>query len=208
MSQMAAERLALPCSIEKRCLDRFGILDIEEDDEGLVPLWTLVEAVLQRPVMTSSDVVDIFEALSYCAHGSLGPAGDYGILRRTIETFGARFFQTIWPRIASFALRLPTYFRESTLEILIPGKTVRLEARQVASLVAHQFLCTLDVPSWRSSFQDFSIWYGSRQRHPGAVEMYLHSLFTYLDSLDLPVLRSCPSCPTCPRIILPQPTRS
>lgn len=175
----------LPCSPTRKCLDRFSILDMEEDDTGLVPLWLLLEAVLREPVTTTVQLIDVLETLSCTIHGSSGVA-DYGTLRAVVDRMETRFFDTIWPKIAEFSLQLLRYFPDGSICILAPGSTLRLSSGGVASLVAHQFLCTLDCPSWRDGYHDFSIWYASQQRHRAAAEMYLAALLVYFEELPHP----------------------
>ncbi|KAK3196656.1 hypothetical protein K4F52_000538 [Lecanicillium sp. MT-2017a] len=177
----------LSSSPSQRCLDRFSILDpSDEDQEGTVSTWALIRKLLHSPVTSSSALVDILESISVTIRDSTGRAGDYGTLRKVVEASGrsAAFFSKTWPAIVAAALAMPRLFPGHDLLKLTPGEKLRLSRAQCASLVAHQFLCTYDVP--REDFFDFSVWYGSEQRHPAAVEMYLEALFTHFDTLDLP----------------------
>lgn len=172
----------LPCSPTRRCLDRFSILEDAEDDDGLVPLWPLLENILRTPVATTSQLVDILDTISCTLRGSSGPAGDYGSLKQFAETHPT-FLDRAWPKIVRAAVQLPDYFPEGSIQVLRSGDRLQLPIGAAASLVSHQFLCTLDCPAWRDCFQDFSIWYASEQRHPIAVNMYLTALSTYFESL-------------------------
>lgn len=175
----------LPNSPQVRCLDRFSILgDDLEGDDGLVPLWPLLQSVLSGKVNSTSGVIDVLDTISNCIRGSSGWSGNYGMLKQVIDNFGPSFFTLIWPNIMQFALKLTESFPTGKLEHLGSGGRVRLSRGQVGCLVAHQFLCTLPAPSWRDDFYDFSIWYDSSQRHPKAVEMYLTALFTYFERLN------------------------
>ncbi|MGH8010752.1 MAG: hypothetical protein ACREQ3_27500, partial [Candidatus Binatia bacterium] len=171
-------------SPSQRCLDRFSILDdAAEDENGLVQFWPLLQKILEQTIGTPTDLVDMLDTISNTLRGSSGPAGDYGTLKQVTQTVGPHFFSRTWPAIVRMALRLPEFFPGGKLEPLKPERRLKLSTDQVAGLVAHQFLCTLDAPSWRGDFYDFSIWYDSSQRHPAAVEMYLQALFTYFDHL-------------------------
>lgn len=177
----------LPSSPQVRCLDRFSILDDDfESEDGLVPFWALLQKILLKEAISSSDVVDILDTVSNCLRGSSGSAGDFGMLKQAVEDTGPVFFSTIWPNIIQFALGMPDYFPAGKIEPLKSGAYLHLSRAQVRCLVAHQFLCTFSSPSWRNDFYDFSIWYDGSQRHPKAVKMYLAALFKYFQRLDVP----------------------
>lgn len=179
-------RYILPSSDSQRCLDRFSLLDeADEDADGLCSLWRLIENVLDQPVHSSSDLSDLLSTISHVVRGSDGPAGDYGTLKSVVESIGNNFYTQIWPQIRRFALDMPELFENNSLHILEPGKRLRLSREQAASLVAHQFLCTLAAPSWRAEYYDFSIWYDSKQRHPVAAEMYINAVLTYFRDMSL-----------------------
>lgn len=184
----------LPCSSSKRCLDRFSILeDAEEDTDGLVSLWPLLQSVLSQPINTIDGIIDVLETISNTLRGSSSTAGDYGTLKRVIGSRGDDFYARTWPAIIRIALRLPELFPGSTLPVLRSGDDVQLSTAQAGTLVSHQFLCTLEAPSWRNDFYDFSIWYDTDQIHPQAAEMYLTALFTYFDDLDMDIEQPIPA---------------
>ncbi|PNY26012.1 Uncharacterized protein TCAP_04052 [Tolypocladium capitatum] len=167
-----------------RCLDRFSILEDQEDDNGLVQFWPLLLEVLRQPVREPSQLIDVLETISNSLRGSSGAAGDYGTLRAVVQDENHAFFTHLWPKIVRLALRVPGQFPSGHIPVLKPGGRLRLSRIQAGCLVVHQFLRTLTAPSWRDELFDFGIWYDSSQRHPQAVEMYLVALFTYLDQLE------------------------
>lgn len=174
--------LLLPTSPSRRCLDRFSLLD-EEDTDGLVEFWPLLEHILSQPVNTPSQLIDVLDTIAHVNCGSSGAAKDYGILREAVEQHSDTFFSLLWPTIVQLALKLPALFPARKIPVLQPGEKLRLTTKEVSCLVAHQFLCTYQLPPWREGYHDFSIWYGSGQRHPQAVRMYLTALFSYFDEL-------------------------
>ncbi|KJZ74022.1 hypothetical protein HIM_06690 [Hirsutella minnesotensis 3608] len=175
----------LPSSNTQRCLDRFSILDdLEEDSSGLVPFWSLLIEILKQKVDEASHLVDVLDTISNSLRGSSAASGDYGTLKAMVQNKNHKFFSHLWPRIVWLALQMPELFPEGCMSVLQPGQSIRLTRRQAGCLVAHQFLCTLQPPSWRQDFFDFSIWYDSSQRHPKAVEMYLTALFIYAQRFD------------------------
>jgi poly(ADP-ribose) glycohydrolase len=176
----------LPNSPALRRLDRFSVLDDDEEgDDGLVSVWRVLEQLLQPPVKSTEQLIGLLDTISNVIRGSSGDAGDYGTLRGMVDKHSPSFFVDIWPKVAYYSLQLPTCFPDGKLPRLQPGSKLCLSKVQVASLVAHQFLCTLDCPEGRDGYFDFSIWYSSSQRHPYAAEMYIEALFTYFTKLEL-----------------------
>lgn len=176
--------LLLPCSPSWRCLDRFSLLD-EEGEDGQVAYWTLLQHILQQPVNTPAQLIDVLDTIANTGRGSSGAAGDFGTLREAVEHHHSdTFFSRLWPTIVQLSLKLPDHFPTGTIPVLRPGDKLSLTRDMVACLVAHQFLCTFRVPPWREGYHDFSIWYGSEQRHPQAARMYLTALFQYFEELS------------------------
>ncbi|KAL7910206.1 poly glycohydrolase domain-containing protein [Trichoderma velutinum] len=175
--------LLLPCSPSWRCLDRFSLLD-EEGDDGQVAYWTLLQHVLQQPVNTPAQLIDVLDTIANTSCGSSGAAGDFGTLREAVEHHSDTFFSRLWPTIVQLSLKLPDHFPRGTIPVLRPGDKLSLTRDMVACLVAHQFLCTFRAPPWGEGYHDFSIWYDSEQRHPQAVRMYLTALFQYFEELS------------------------
>ncbi len=177
----------LPSAPSERCLDRFSILqDGQEDGDGLVPFWPLLVEVLRQPVRMPSQLIDVLDTISNSLRGSSGAAGDYGTLEAAVQEKECDFFGSIWPKIVRLALMTPRLYPEHCLPILKPGMALGLSRDQAGCLVSHQFLCTLRPPPWRNDFVDFGIWYGSSQRHPQAVEMYLNAIFGFFKQVGDP----------------------
>lgn len=174
-----------PSSPLQRCSDRFSILDCDDED-GLVSTWDLLVSLLNQPVQSVAQFIELLDTLANTLRGTAGVAGDYGTLRDFLEKRGDDFLSLIWPKIAVAALQMPQWFPTGSIKVLRPGITHQFSPGHIACLVAHQFLCTLDCPVWRDGFNDFSIWYASGQRHPKAVEMYLNALYIYFEQLDDP----------------------
>lgn len=70
----------------------------------------------------------------------------------------------MWPAVVRFALTLPQHLKTDVVPKLERGQVLAPTQSECASLVAHQFLCSIDSP--QAYFHDFSIWYGSNQWHP------------------------------------------
>jgi len=193
LSSRTSAAYVLPISPAHRVLDRFSILpDSAEGEDGLAPLWDLLVAIVSRPVSTLKNVVDVLEDIAFSLRGSTGQAGDFAFLVQmlsspsTAEVLQEDFVQSTWPRIVSYALAMPCLFPTAQIPLLVPGNTLVLSRRQVACLVAHQFLCSLPVPPHRAesdAWVDFGIWYGSEQVHPVAAGMYISALCSYFSSL-------------------------
>lgn len=167
----------LPCAPSRRYIDRFSILEDQyEDGNGLVLFWPILKKLLSQNIASWSSLLDLLENISITIRSSSTTAGDYGTLRCAIED-DPDFFTDVWPAVVRFALALPEHFETGVIPKLEPGQMLALTRSECASLVAHQFLCSIDSP--RADFYDFSIWYGSNQRHPVAVAAYLKSLFAY-----------------------------
>lgn len=150
--------------------------DHYEGDDGQVALWEVLLNLLGREITDWPGLLDLLETISTTIRGSSAAAGDYGTLQSAIE-IEPDFFSDTWPAIVRFALALPSCFSAGILGQLLPGDTVTLTRNECASLVAHQFLCSVEPQ--RADFYDFSIWYDSNQRHPAAIAAYLKGLFAY-----------------------------
>ncbi|KAH7151808.1 hypothetical protein B0J13DRAFT_248940 [Dactylonectria estremocensis] len=182
------DTLILPNSPSCYVLDRFSDLPedviVEEDGAGRVPFWPLLQFLLQESVSGASHLIDRLQTIAANTEASHGD--DYGSLKSFLagDIFRAEeFFGSTWPNLHDIALDLPLYFPQGQLDLLEPGHPLRLSRGQVACLVVHQFLCSIVPQRQDDGYQDFGIWYASRQRHPVAVEMYLSSLFVYFESL-------------------------
>ncbi|KAF4950196.1 hypothetical protein FGADI_8344 [Fusarium gaditjirri] len=174
----------LPNSPSCRILDRFSHLpdeaEVEEDENGKIPFWSLLNHLLCTPVSSIAQLIDRLQTIA--ANAETCHDSDYGFLKRFLEQRGeADILDTTWPKICDIALALPTYFPDGKLELLQPGHPLHLSHGQVACLVVHQFLCSFTPQRDDQGYQDLGIWFSSEQRHPTAVQMYLEALFTYFE---------------------------
>ncbi|KAH6900683.1 hypothetical protein B0T10DRAFT_34564 [Thelonectria olida] len=199
-----APHFILASSPSCRVLDRFSDLPddipVDEDALGRFPFWPLLGHLLQRPISSTKQFIDVLQTIGATAEST--PRNDYLFLQRflakaQVETEDA-FLNSTWPKLRDIALDLPHYFPEARLCLLEPGQPLRLSRGQVACLVVHQFLCSTIQQRHDGGYQDFGIWYSSEQRHPSAVEMYLTALFAYFLSLPpaLALMREHESCPS------------
>ncbi|KAF9783067.1 hypothetical protein IL306_010101 [Fusarium sp. DS 682] len=169
-----------------RILDRFSDLpddvEVEEDDDGKIPFWPLLEHLVCTPVSSIAQLIDRLQTIS--ANADTCQDNDYGFLKHFLQEQGeAKILNVIWAKICDIALALPTYFPTGQLELLRSGSLLDLSRGQAACLVVHQFLCSLTPQRNDDGYQDLGIWFSSEQRHPAAVKMYLEALFTYFESL-------------------------
>ncbi|KAJ4266343.1 hypothetical protein NW762_004327 [Fusarium torreyae] len=176
----------LPNSTSCRIIDRFSDLpdnvQIEEDENGKIPFWPLLQHLLRTPVSGITQLIDRLQTIA--ANAETCQDSDYGFLKKFFEGRSeVKLFSIIWPKIRDIALDLPTYFPSGQLELLQPERPLHLSRGQTACLVAHQFLCSSLTQRNDEGYQNLGIWYLSEQRHPTAVQMYLEALFTYFESL-------------------------
>ncbi|KAF4471965.1 poly(adp-ribose) glycohydrolase [Fusarium albosuccineum] len=169
-----------------RVLDRFSDLPddvpVQEDEEGRIPFWPLLQHLLCLPVSTVPQLIDRLQTIA--ANAGTGQVNDYGSLKNILESQDEiKLFGTTWPNMRDIALQLPTYFPSGQLELLATGLPLHLSRGQVACLVVHQFLCSATPQRDDEGYQDSSIWYSSEQRHPAAADMYLKVLLAYFESL-------------------------
>lgn len=178
----------LPFSPEYKCTDRFSLHptgDQAEDENGQVPFWPVLEAILCRPVNSTTGLVDILDTISVILRETSQPAGDYELLIDAIATSfdtAEVFFAKVWSRIVDIALQMPVLFQNGRIPVLSrENYSLPFSRRQIACLVVHQFLRTLSLPPFRDDdgTHDFGIWYSSQQRHPVAVRGYLRALMLY-----------------------------
>lgn len=188
MMEARPQTFILPNSPLCRVLDRFSDLPenilVGEDEAGRIPFWPLLQHLLQEPVLSVTHLIDRLQTIAANAEGTHGD--DYGSLKSFLagDALPAdNFFGSTWLNLREIALDLPLYFPEGQLDLLELGRPLRLSRGQVACLVVHQFLCSALLQRQDDGYQDFGIWYASRQRHPVAVEMYLTSVFAYFESL-------------------------
>ncbi|KAH6958938.1 hypothetical protein DER45DRAFT_244979 [Fusarium avenaceum] len=176
----------LPNSKCCRVMDRFSDLPddagIEEDENGEITFWPLLQHLLSAPVLSIAQLIDRLQTIA--ANAETCQDNDYGFLRQFLQEQGqSKILDTVWPKIRDVALALPTYFPQGQLELLQLACPLHLSRGQVACLVVHQFLCSAVPQRNDEGYQDLSIWFSSEQRHPTAVKMYLEAMFTYFECL-------------------------
>ncbi|RHZ57768.1 hypothetical protein CDV55_104914 [Aspergillus turcosus] len=183
----------LPCSPTITRQDRFDFL---ESDDLEASFWIILEYILSDSLESVTDVaslINVLETISVILRGEA--LTNYTFLQYFLDTHlgdsksekSKDFFAVIWPGLVHLALELPSLFPDSCIPPFNGKSTSELilSRRQVASLVVHQFLCSLPAHPWQTeSFVDLSPWYAdSSSLHRGAVHAYLTALFTYFERL-------------------------
>ena len=157
--------------------DRFTICE-EYIDQPEIPQWVLVTTLLRRPV---ESIVPLEDLLSYIQYDL-----QFTTLRSALQCICAKepsFFARVWPNMVTSALSLPRLFPDGLLQTLQQGvdTSVSLTREQIASLLVHMFLCSLQPPTWNKFWVNFGIWYNSDSP---PVRAYLQCLFDYFSQLD------------------------
>ncbi|BCS28398.1 uncharacterized protein APUU_61446A [Aspergillus puulaauensis] len=184
-------KFVLPSSASLRRVDRFCLVDYNDDE---VPFWDLLTAILRSELAPIKDIPSLLEALEMIAVTLRGTAAgvDFSLLqefmsRRYIDNCAPNFFRDIWPVVVDLALEMPNLFPEGLLPSLSSTGITQIvfSRKQVACLVIHQFLCSLPPHPWSTeSFVDLSPWYSIASNvHRGAVDAYLTALFTYFERI-------------------------
>lgn len=148
----------------------------ESYESGTVPLWLLITKLLQQPVTNVKELTNIISSLNHDAK--------FGTLHLVLQKIDFHhFITTSWPAMCKVGLSMPELFPSGELNVLHPGveSVVSLNRKQIACLLVHMFLCTLNLPVWNKYWVDFSIWYNSTSP---PVTAYLLSLFEYFGQLD------------------------
>ena len=159
-------------------------LSICEEDAHLAEVlkWKLVSNLLLRSPQPWDSVSVVIDVIT-----SLQPALiDLTMLKAALNTRGRKeeeFLHYTLPAIVSLALLMPSLFPTGEIPVLEPGVTgiVTFTREQVACLLAHMFLCTLQPAPWNPHWANFHIWYESSSR---PVLAYLQSLLGYFEQLD------------------------
>jgi poly(ADP-ribose) glycohydrolase len=189
-SQSPRPSLVLASSPTLLVDDRFSITP---STAATVPFWEIINYTLVPHARTIDDLTSQLETLAITLSCTAGT--DYAFLRETFTShFGPKapyFFAHTWPPLVTLALRLKEFYPYHNIPALsttVPGaSTLFFSEEKIACLVLHQFLCTFPRASWMTVGEgvdcspDFSIWYGSEPRCPGAVSAYLTGLFTYFE---------------------------
>ena len=174
---MASESVVLPCHPSCMAEDRFSVCE-EYTDQFEIPRWALIRTLLCRPVQDAASLEDLLSNMQYDLQ--------FCTLRSTLQyIYGKQpnLFTCVWPRMVTAALNLPALFPDGLLSILQPQVTcsVFLSREQIASLLVHMFLCSIQLPAWSKFWASFGIWYNSESP---SVKAYLLCLFDYFSQLD------------------------
>jgi poly(ADP-ribose) glycohydrolase len=189
----------LPSHPSQTCIDRFSIID---SDEPYVSTWSVLTALLARPLDTHQDLFDLLDTILLTLGCPRGPEYDsleraldeYSEISTTVHSSGPdterTTFLDAWPRLRDLALALPSLFADGTLPILSRNAaSATLSRRQVACLLVHMFLGTIPAQPWASASGGeagavgFGIWYTSDQAVPHAADAYLRALMAYFASI-------------------------
>ena len=180
--------MLLPSSPATLCSDRFSLTNL---DTEFVPLWSVIKAVVAVLPKSTLELIDQLDIISITLRGSA--SSNFAYLKHFLldRWDNQKFFAEIWPTCVQLALDMPTLFPSgSLLHLSRESPAQQYSERQIACLVIHQFLCTLDRPSWmqHDGSPDFHIWFGDDQPHPEAVHAYLVALFTFFHRIatDVP----------------------
>jgi poly(ADP-ribose) glycohydrolase len=173
----------LPSSCRSLCMDRFSLTDSDSDT---VTSWSVLQAILAIHPQSTSELIEQLDTLAVTFRNTSGT--DFVALRTFLDDSWdrRRFFADTWPKCVELALAMPILFPSGVLPILhIEGNFQEFSRLQIACLVVHQFLCSLERPDWMQDdgSPDFHIWFGGHQPHPKAVHAYLFALFTYFDRI-------------------------
>ena len=168
----------LPSHPDSLVEDRLSLCE-DYSDQLEVPQWLFIERLLQLPVRNVEDLLEIISHHRYDL--------DAHTLQSVFKLPAVddhEFFSHTFPAMAKVALRMPVLFPSGALEVLTPAgvtHSVTLTREQIACLLVHMFLCTLQPPSWNKHWCTFQIWFGSDSRP--ATE-YLQCLLTYFSQLE------------------------
>ena len=160
-------------------------LSICEDDWELaeVPKWKFVSTLLSRhrpqPLKNWEQLVDILSTLQPC----LNSCATLRLVLASGERSIDRFLKRTLPKMVSLALRMPDLFASGEIPVLREGieAKVSLSREQIACLLVHMFLCSIQPAKWNKFHVNFHVWYDSSSK---PVFAYLQSLITYFEQLD------------------------
>ena len=174
---MASESVVLPCHPSCMTEDKLSVCE-EYLDQSEIPQWALIRTLLHRPVQDVASLEDLLSNMLCDLQ--------FSTLRSTLQYVCRKqpnFLTCVWPRMVTAALNLPTLFPDGLLMTLQPQVmcSVSLSREQIASLLVHMFLCSLQPPAWSKFWVSFGIWYNSESP---PVKAYLLCLFDYFSQLD------------------------
>ncbi|KAL5374111.1 hypothetical protein DPSP01_012172 [Paraphaeosphaeria sporulosa] len=172
----------LPSHPSITCIDRFSLIESPNDTGEDPPFWQLFITLLDTPVTSIPALLDVLETIAIERRGKAPQ--DYNTLASILRAREAAFLNVLWPAIANSALAMPNLFPSHSLPIL-GERTAKLELsrKQVACLVAHQFLGTLEEVPWQTGFHIFELWFAGEQVHARAPEVYIDSVLGYFGGI-------------------------
>ncbi len=149
----------------------------EEYDSLEVSKWRMVSKLLrERSLPDFKALEDVLTTFQLDL--------EVGTLRTVLDTMNpSYFFSTVLPVVCNRALQMPTLFPSGKLPVLSPSgeaTSLTLTREQVACLLSHMFLCTLEPPQWSQYWANFGIWYNSGSLPARA---YIQTLLTYFTQL-------------------------
>ncbi|CAF1185257.1 unnamed protein product [Didymodactylos carnosus] len=165
------EELFLPSHPSLIIEDRLSLCGNEEDS---VLKWKFITHLLTTRHQSNQTPASIVELIScFCPNLScLSTTVLYEVLNENLQ-----FCSYYWPNLVNLALKLPTLFPTHTIRSLDftdndeeEIKLYSLTREQIACLLVHMFLCTIDD-------KNFSLWYESSCYNPS--KSYLTVLIYY-----------------------------
>ena len=133
-------------------------LSICEDYSSLtVPMWRLVTTLLSRKHISSPDVLlDVITTFQHDVKFDFLPA--------FLKIINSKdFFERVVPNMVKIALQMPELFPSGELKALEQGRDgfVSFTRKQIACLLVHMFLCTLQPQKLNKHWVNFSPWFNS-----------------------------------------------
>ena len=161
-------------------------LSICEDYSSLtVPMWRLVTTLLSRKHISSPDVLlDVITTFQHDVKFDFLPA--------FLKIINSKdFFERVVPNMVKIALQMPELFPSGELKALERGRDgfVSFTRKQIACLLVHMFLCTLQPQKLNKHWVNFSPWFNSNSP---PVIAYMQCLCSYFSQLDT---SGCPPAP-------------
>ena len=177
-----SHRTYLPCHPSLTIPDPLSIVE-EEWASPEVCQWKFVTTLLLRHPQPWKNWDTLEDVLTTLQNGFSG----CGMLRAVLCSKGKSvdsFLRQTLPPMITLALRMPELFPSGEIPVLSPGSeaTVSFSREEIACLLVHMFLCTIQPATWNKYWVNFHIWYDS-QSPP--VEAYLLSLLAYFEQLDM-----------------------
>ena len=192
-----------------------GLVSLPEAEESsdVVPLWSIVQAVLgaQRTwsVQSLHEVLELLLLHTDGARTLTEPSAkrrfdnktprsaeiDFSFLRQFLysnltDVEREEFLRHDLPWIASLCIRLPDFFPDGQLPCLATGEArkISLASLQIACLLGLMFFCSTRAPAWSGFWGHMAVWHGHNwvEHLPRAsVHVYYRSLISHWRALRL-----------------------